>query len=95
MEIAKAPDAKLFPELRAWLKDTQYRQTDLARFLGVTDPTISRYLSGENDIPPDYAIRLALLTGIPPEKLVADPETARILKLLGKRSSRRARNVRN
>jgi transcriptional regulator with XRE-family HTH domain len=94
MEIQKmGNDKKAFPELRAWMREAHYRQEDVARFLDVSEPTMSRYLSGTHDMGADDALRLSLLTGIPPEKLVADPETVRTLKLLGRRSSRGGRNA--
>lgn len=87
MEMAKATREKtLFPELRQWLEDTGQYQYDLARVLGVSTAQISRYLSGKQDITADRAVRLSLLTKIAPELLVSNPETARILKFLGKQS---------
>lgn len=100
MEITKATiDRPLFPELREWMDNTGHRQYDLARILGISTAQTSRYLTGKQDVSADRAIRLAAVTNIPPERLVSNPETARILKLLGKRSmptprrNRRSRNV--
>lgn len=103
MEIAKTtkkpepwypkPVKPGFPELRKWLKETGQRQYDLARILGLSPSRTSRYLNGFQDITADRAIKLSLLSGIAPELLVGDPETARTLKFLGRRTRRRGRNA--
>jgi transcriptional regulator with XRE-family HTH domain len=76
----------LFPELRAWMEKTGTRQLELARILNVSEPSITNYLSGETAWPTEIALRLSLLTEIPVEKFVSR-EVARLLKLLGDRSS--------
>ena len=80
----RKPKNTRYPELRQWLEETGQRQYDLARVLGITEGQVSRYLNGHVDIPADAAVRLSLLTKIAPELLVSNPETARILKFLGK-----------
>jgi transcriptional regulator with XRE-family HTH domain len=57
----------------------------LARVAGVTEPTFSKVMHGTRHFSVDAAGRLADLTGIPVEKLLTDPDDARIVKLLGKR----------
>lgn len=66
---------------------TGTRQYDLARLLDVSPATVCRYLSGKVELSPEPAIRLALLTDIPVEKLLTDGRAARLLKLLGKQSN--------
>lgn len=69
------------------MERTGSRQYDLARLLNVSEATVSRYLSGKVELSPEPAIRLALLTDIPVEKLLTDGRAARLLKLLGKQSN--------
>ena len=76
-----------YPELREWMRRTGTRQSDLARLMDVSEATVSRYLSGKQDISPEPAIRLALLSNVPVEKLLTDGRAARLLKLLGRQSN--------
>ena len=69
------------------MERTGTRQYDLARLLDVSEATVSRYLTGTRELAPEPAIRLALLTDIPVEKLLTDGRAARLLKLLGKQSN--------
>lgn len=86
MEITKSDAPKLFPELRAWMERTNTTQGDLARILGIKEPQMSRMLSGQRGMSPDYSVKLASLTGIPVEKLLGDRAAMRLLKFLGKHS---------
>jgi transcriptional regulator with XRE-family HTH domain len=100
MQIEESTQAKLFPELRAWLKRTGTTQSDLARLLDVSDAQVSRFLNGSRSLSPEPAIKLALLTDIPVEKLLVDGRAAKLLKLLarqvnyGMQNPKKNRNVR-
>lgn len=90
MEITKS--ATLPPnleELRGWMDDTKTRQYELARMLGMSAPMFSRYMTGQADISADLAVRLSVLTGIGPDRLVNDRATAQMLKLISERPKRR------
>jgi transcriptional regulator with XRE-family HTH domain len=92
MGIEKAEPKSLFPELRAWMERTGTRQLELARILGVSEPSITNYLSGETAWPTEVALRVSLLTEIPVERF-ATREASRLLKLWGKRSSGDAKDT--
>jgi transcriptional regulator with XRE-family HTH domain len=93
MGITKSLDAKHLPELRAWMKRTGTTQQDLARLLNVGEAQISRYMNGSRNLSAEPAIKLALLTDIPVEKLLMGGDAARLLKLLGKRRTSTMRKV--
>lgn len=75
------------PELRAWMKRTGTTQKALARLLGIGQAQVSRYINGSRNLSIEHAIDLALLTGVPVEKLLTGGEAARIMKLLGEQRS--------
>jgi transcriptional regulator with XRE-family HTH domain len=52
-------------KLHRWMQATQTTQEDLARRLKVTQPTVSRILSGRRPINLDVALRLTEITGLP------------------------------
>lgn len=80
-------------ELRAWMKKTKTTQKALAGLLGVGQSQISRYINGSRTLETARVIKLALLTGVPVEKLLTGGEAAQILKLLGKRMNSGEQNV--
>ena len=97
MEIAKVtpvPAAPVLLELKAWMDEAGLTHEDLAEIAGCSRPVITRTLQGKLPLPADRAVRIAAVSGIPLERLVTDQDTARIFKLLGKRSTTRGRNVR-
>lgn len=90
METPKPTDSqptKPLPELRAWLERTGTTQEDLARMLKVSGAQISRFLSGSRNFGMETAVKLALLTEIPVEKLLTDGRAIKLLKLLGEQST--------
>lgn len=96
MEIAKLiedPAASVLPELKEWMAEAGLTHEDLAAIAGCSRPVITRTLQGKLPMPADRAIRISAASGIPLESLV-NPETARNLKLLGKRSTSYGRKLR-
>jgi transcriptional regulator with XRE-family HTH domain len=88
MENLKSPAEPVkLPELRAWLQRTGTTQDDLARMLHVSAAQVSRFLSGTRNLSIEAAVKLALMTEIPVEKLLTDGRAVRLLKLLGKQSN--------
>ena len=88
MEIAKLMDdaANVLPALKEWMDASRLTHEDLVAIAGCSRPVITRTLQGKLPLPADRAIRISAASGIPLESLV-NPETARNLKLLGKRST--------
>lgn len=64
IDVARTDGSK---RLAKWLKDNETSQTDLAKRLGIEQPSISRWVSGGSR--PDPALRdaIALITGIEAE----------------------------
>lgn len=95
MEIAKLMDdaASVLPELKQWMADAGLTHEDLAAIAGCSRPVITRTLQGKLPMPADRAIAISAASGIPLETLVSS-ETARNLKLLGKRSTSHGRKLR-
>jgi transcriptional regulator with XRE-family HTH domain len=52
-------------KLHRWMRATCTTQEELARRLKVTQPTVSRILSGRRPINLDVALRLTEITGLP------------------------------
>lgn len=96
MEIAKLDEAEalVLPELKAWMSDVGLTHEELAGIAGCSRPVITRTLQGKTPLPADRAVKIAAASGIPLERLVTDPETARILKILGKRMNQHGRKLR-
>lgn len=92
MEITKPSG---LPELREWLGRTGTTQEELSRMMGVSPAQLSRFMTGQRNLSVEPAVKLALLTDIPVEKLLKDGRAARLLKLLGKRQTSLPRNRRN
>lgn len=70
-------------------------QVELADIIGVGQAQVSRWLSGARALPVGIAVQLAHLTGIPAEQLSNRPETTRLLKLLGGRTNKLIKTLRN
>jgi transcriptional regulator with XRE-family HTH domain len=96
MEIAKLTDAAadILPDLKEWMAQADLTHEDVAEIAGCSRPVITRTLQGKLPLSADRAARIAAVSGIPIERLVTNPETARILKLLGKRSTSYGRKLR-
>jgi transcriptional regulator with XRE-family HTH domain len=75
-----------FPELRAWMEQRGMLQQELARVLQVAGASVSDYLAGKTPWPLEIAIKVSVLTEVPVEKFV-NRDVARLLKLLGERST--------
>lgn len=88
----RAPE--VLPELKAWMLTAGLTHDDVAMIAGCSRSQITRALGGKKPIDADQAIRLAAVSGIPLERLVTDPETSRLLKLLGNRSNGHAKRRR-
>jgi transcriptional regulator with XRE-family HTH domain len=85
---------KSLPQLRKWMDDRGLTQHELAEMLGITQPQVSKYLSGRRSPSLETIVVLANITGIDIEKLSNRPATSRILKLLGNRANSHARTLR-
>jgi transcriptional regulator with XRE-family HTH domain len=86
-----------FPKslVRAWMKRTNTNQKQLASALDLSETTICFVFQGRRHLSLDAAERLANLSGIPVEKLLTDPDTTRLAKLLGKRTNSHPEKVRD
>lgn len=62
-------------------------QSKLARKLGVSDPTVSEWMSGERPIPPLRALQLEQL--IPGKKVKASRLNAKVEEILGQPDQKR------
>ena len=51
----------MYPRLRDLREDADLNQTQVARYLGMSQTGYSKYETGENDIPTEVLIRLAKL----------------------------------
>ncbi|MBE6914089.1 MAG: helix-turn-helix transcriptional regulator [Ruminococcaceae bacterium] len=49
----------MYPRLRDLREDRDMNQTQIAKYLGMSQTGYSKYETGENDIPSDVLIRLA------------------------------------
>ena len=49
----------MYPRLRDLREDRDMNQTQIAKFLGMSQTGYSKYETGENDIPTEVLIRLA------------------------------------
>lgn len=86
-------------EVRVWMARTGRRATDVARLIGVSNMTMSEYLRAKYDLNVVKTEELSRASGIPPERLVADPKTSAALKRLRtipkSKAPRRTKKVRN
>ena len=51
----------MYPRIRALREDADWKQTQVAEYLGMSQTGYSKYETGENDIPSQVLIRLAKL----------------------------------
>ena len=100
MDITKVAGEPPRMELRLWFARTGHRRGVVGRAIGVSDSVMSDYMNGRYDLQIDKTVALAELTGIPPERLVADPKTSAALKRIrtspkskSPRAPRKPRNV--
>lgn len=96
MEIAKVETEapSVLPELKEWMAEVGFTHEDLAGIAGCSRPVITRTLQGKTPLPADRAVKISAASGIPIDRLVTDQETARIFKILGKRSTQHGRKLR-
>lgn len=76
-----------------WLRETSTSQADLAHRIGVSAPHLSNVLARKRALSMPAALRLALVTGIPVEKLLSDKESAEILESYGNRPTSETLNT--
>ena len=53
----------MYPRIRAMREDRDLNQTTVARMLGMSQTGYSKYETGENDIPTQVLVKLALFYG--------------------------------
>ena len=70
-----------FAPLRAWLKNNDCNQGQLASMLGVSQGHLSAVMKGRRPVTLDIAIKLSVITGLAVERLCSDPEALRFLQL--------------
>lgn len=87
MGNTKEHEPRPIPALRAWLDKTGTRQGDFAAAIGVSQAQISRWIGGTRPLPMDMAVKVALFTGIPVDKLLHAARASRLLKLLGEQQN--------
>ena len=77
------------------MKTTGTNQGHLAKLLGLSDASVSRWFNGLQDIASDHAIRLSLISGVPAHLLVTNGKTAAMLKEYGSRPQTTRQNARD
>lgn len=81
----RMPDKSLSPEeiqrnrklaapLRAWLKQSKHNQKYIAEQLNVSEPTVSKWLSGKQTMSVPTFMAIAALLGAQPEEALGGPE---------------------
>lgn len=60
---------KNIKEFKMLLLSKGFKQRDLAKFLGVTDPLVSNWVNNVREIPTDYRKKVAAFLGISEKKL--------------------------
>ena len=78
----------ILPELKAWMERVDMPKWEVADIAGCSRPHFTRMLMGQVRMQAKHAARLSSVSGIPIERLMADKETARMLKLLAARHKR-------
>jgi transcriptional regulator with XRE-family HTH domain len=63
-------------ELRAEIGRQRLTHTELARRMGVTQPTVTRWVNGTNRLDLDDFERLCRALDLPPERFLRAPEDA-------------------
>ena len=48
------------------------QQTEIARYLGVSNSRLSRWLSGHHQVPLEYVVQLSVLLGVPAKEIRPD-----------------------
>lgn len=70
--------------LKAWRKHLGFSQEKLAELLGVAQPTIARWESGQMAIDEKTFRAIAELYGVKPQKLMVSPQDSHIVDFLEK-----------
>lgn len=68
--------------LEGWIRGGRHKKRDVARDLGVSRPTLDRWISGEATPGPEHRLRIEVLTGI-----VAGDWSAAEVRRVAERSS--------
>lgn len=79
--------------LRKWCWDTGKTCAWLAEQIGISRGHLSNVMSSNRPLSMPDALRAALVTGIPVEKLLGDRKDAEILELYGSRQTSEAGDV--
>ena len=79
-----APPYRPLVEVQRWIAASGLTQAEFTDILGDHPGQISKYLSGKRAVPIETVIKIAHLTGIPPERIANDKKTLRLLRLLAK-----------
>jgi transcriptional regulator with XRE-family HTH domain len=87
MEMDKSAAGRPLTELKDWLEATGTTQQALARVLDVSEAMVSLYINGKRGLSVEPTVKLALLTGLPVEKLLMPGETKRLFEFLGERAT--------
>ena len=67
----------MYGRIRDLREDRDLTQTQVAKYLGMSQTGYSKYETGENDIPTAILIRLARFYGTSVDYLLGDPEEPR------------------
>lgn len=79
--------ADKYQALREWMQRNDCNQAELAGMLEVTQGHLSAILRGKRRMTVELIVRANVVTGLAPEKLGADADVLRILKLYGIRNN--------
>ncbi len=69
-----AQNRELAAPLRAWLKRSKHNQKYIADQLNVSEPTVSKWLSGKQTMSVPTFMAIAALLGAQPEEALGGPE---------------------
>jgi transcriptional regulator with XRE-family HTH domain len=81
---------KNYQALRDWMDKNDVNQGELAQLAHVTQGHFSAILAGKRRMTVELLVRLSVITGLSVERLGADEDASRILKLYGIRNNRAA-----
>ncbi len=70
----------MYERLRDLREDADMNQTQLARYLGMSQTGYSKYETGENDIPTQVLIKLALLYNVSTDYILGLSQSRKRLK---------------